>query len=181
MKKIVSLLVAVLLIAGCACISAVAASPEKNDVVESISAVDNNGSNVSVTLVKSEKVDKKLQPTANDEVMVSQYDFEIEGNPEYPLTITMKVAGVKKNSKVYLLASDEDGNVEKIEVKITDDGLVEFTIDKNYANLAIITDKQTAKAIGVSDKTGDSVTPAVMTVLLIAVCALAVSVKKVKA
>ena len=182
MKKIISLLLAIVLVVGCsALVVSAAPSPEVDDIVKIIEAKDKDGKTVEIILTKSEKTDDALKPTDNDEASMGQYDVEIKGTPEYPVTVKAKVDGVKTTSEVYILTKKADGTIDKIIATVIGEGQIEFKLDSACTILSVIADKKTATDVGTSDKTGDMTTPVVMVVLLASVVGMAVSVKKIKA
>ena len=182
MKKIISLLVALILVVGCSAFAVSAApSPEVDDIVSIVEAKDKDGNKVEIVLTKSDKVDDDLKPTETDEAVMGQYDVEIKGTPEYPVTVKAKVAGVKTTSEVYVLVKNADGTVDKIIATVTGEGEIEFKLDSACKILSVVADKKTATDVGTSDKTGDATSSVAMTVLLFSVVGMAVSVKKIKA
>ena len=182
MKKIISLLLAVVLVVGCsALVVSAAPSPEVDDIVTIIEAKDKDGKTVEIILTKSEKTDDALKPTEDDEASMGQYDVEIKGTPEYPVTVKAKVEGVKTTSEVYILTKKADGTVDKIIATVIGEGQIEFKLDSDCTILSVIADKKTATDVGTSDKTGDMTTPVVMVILMASVVGMAVSVKKIKA
>ncbi len=181
-EKIISLLVVLILVISCpALVVSVAPSPEVDDIVSVIEATDKGGKRVSIVLTKSDTVDNELKPTNTEEALMGQYDVEIKGSPEYPVTVRARMAGVKTTSKVYILTKEADGTVNKVIATVTAEDQIEFKLDSDCKVLAVIADKKTATNIGTSDKTDDSTFSAVMTVLCLAVVVGAVSVKRIKA
>lgn len=180
MKKIISLLVALVLIVGCTGVTTFAASPEKDSLVTVYEALDNNNNKVDFGLIETDLDDEDLQPSSKDEAVIGIFKVKVSGDVEYPVTVTIAADGVKTSSKAYILAKDADGNVKKIEVEILKDGVIKFVLDKEYTFLSVIVDKKSSTNRGESDKTGDGVTPIVMTIAFISVVGMAVSLKKVK-
>ena len=163
MKKIISLIIAFVFIFSCATLTvgAVNPSPEVDDVISNIGATDVNNNKVSVNFIRRDELIEDLKPVDADDKIVAQYDVTIEGTPKYPITVTVDVAGVKKNTKIYILAKDEDGSVQLIDATVIADGKVKFVLDKYYSVISFVTDKETATHIGESDKTGDNTTATV--------------------
>ncbi len=181
MKKIFAVLVALILVIGCSAIAVSAApSPEVKDLIKVIDATDADGNPVTVKLVKLEETIKELKPTSKDEATIGQYEIEIEGTPKYPVTVNAEIAGIKTSSSVYALVKKADGSVEKVAVSVAENGKIKFELKAGYNYISFITDKKTATDIGVSDKTGDNTSTAVMAVLCLAIATAAVSVKKIK-
>ena len=182
MKKIISVLVALILVIGCTALTATAApSPAVEDVVTIIGVKDNTGNKAGLNLVKLDDMVEELKPSSTQEAVIGQYGVKVEGTPKYPLTVEAEIVGVKTTSTVYVLAQKSDGTVKKIEATVTKTGKIEFEIEEEFVNLSVVTDKQTATNIGVSDKTGDSVNTVVMSVLFLAVAVAVISAKKVNA
>lgn len=180
MKKIISLLAAIVFVIGCMALPVSAlVSPEVDDVITDVTVEDANGDEVEVELIRLKEVIDELKPESKDEAVISQYTLEVKGDPEYPITFTVKIAGIKTTSKVYLLAKDEDGSIQYIEAKVLANGKIQFTLDKYYSLLSVISDKKTSTQIGTSDKTGDVVTPIVLAVMFASASVAAVSKKKI--
>lgn len=182
MKKIISLFAVAILIAGCIClpVSAAVASPEVDGVISKVTVTDQNAQTVSVKLNKPAKPITTLKPASKDDALISQYQLVVNGNPQYPLTFTVDIAGVNSTSKVYILAEEEDGTVQYIEATVIADGKLQFKLDKKYKFIAVLGDKKTATRIGVSEKTSDVTTGVVAFALVVSMAAVAVSIKKVK-
>lgn len=181
MKKIFSLVAALIFVVGCISMPVSAAlSPEVDGIISKISVKDNKSQSVSVELKKPAKTIDALKPSSKDDALISQYELTVEGNPEFPLTFTANIAGVKTTSKVYILAQEEDGSVQYIEAKVISDGVIEFKLDKRYKFIAVLGDKVTATRIGVSDKTGDTLTTVAALALVASMAVAALSLKKIK-
>lgn len=183
MKKIISVLVAfILVVCGFAFTVNAEPSPEVDGVISILDIIDNKGNRARIRLIEidTNKMDDDLKPESKEEATLAQYDVEIEGTPEYPVTITAEIKGVKTTSTVYVLAKKADGTVEKIAAAVKAEGKVEFVLKGDYARLSVIVDKKTATSIGVSDKTGDNSTAVVMNILGLAALLAVVSAKKVK-
>ena len=105
MKKIISILAVFILVLGCAVMPVSAEiSPEIDDVISQIEGTDANGEKVDIDFIRLDEIDEDLKPSSKEDKIIAQYEVKIEGNPEYPITVTLKVDGVKKGSKVYILA-----------------------------------------------------------------------------
>ncbi len=184
MKKIISLLVALILVIGCSFLSVSAApSPEVEGVVIIIGINDKDGNKASIELIELEKEQMKeeLKPESKEETNLVQYDVKVEGAPKYPAVVSAEIKGLKTTSTAYVLVQKKDGTIQKVDVKIVADGKVEFIIEEDYEKLSVIVDKQTATSIGVSDKTGDNTMFTVLGVLSVALLAAVVSIKKIRA
>ena len=184
MKKILSVFVAlILVVCGFAFSVSAAPSPEVDGVISIIDILDNKGNKASIELVEIEKnkIDTTIKPTGKDETTIGQYEVKVTGTPEYPVKVTAEIKVVKSTSTVYILAKKADGTIEKIAATVKADGKVEFALKEGYSVLSVVVDKKTATSIGVSDKTGDNSTLAVMGLLCAAVSLAVVSAKKVKA
>lgn len=184
MKKIISVLVAlILVVCGFAFTANAEPSPEVEGVISIIDIIDSKGNKPSIEFIEIEsgKLDKDLKPDSKDEATLAQYEVKTTGTPEYPVTVTLGIKGVKSTSTVYILVKKADGTIAKVPAVVKENGKVEFTLEEGLEKLSIIVDKKTATSIGVSDKTGDSSTVAVMGILCVAIAAAVVSAKKVKA
>ena len=168
MKKIISVgLVLLMAISFMALPVSATESPEVDDVISNVVVVDKNNNKADVNLNRTDVKDDDLKPQGNDEKVIGYYNVSYKGTPKFPLTFTLKVAGIKKTSRVYVLAKDNDGNVKRIEAVVLGNEKIKFTFDKAYEVLSVITDKKTSTQVGTSDKTGDFATP------IIAICMLA--------
>lgn len=180
MKKIISLLMVLVIFMSCAglSVSAVKISPEIDDVITDVEVEDSNGQKVSIALIRLEKITDELKPQSKDEKVIAQYTLKVKGQPKYPITFTAKVAGIKKNSKIYLLAKDEEG-IQYIEATVIEDGKIKFTLDKYYSLLSLIGKVKSSTQIGTSDKTGDYMLSFVMVALIVSASVVLVSKKRV--
>lgn len=181
MKKILSLGLGLILILSCVVlpVSAATPSPEVKDVISSVEAEQSDGSKVEIKLEKADKIDEDLKPESSEEKVVTQTNVTVSSTAKYPLTLKVKIAGVKTTSKMYVLAKDDAGAVKKLEVKIISDGVISLTLDKYYAALAFVADIETATNIGTSDKTGNVTIPAVAMVMVASAAAIVFAKKKV--
>lgn len=181
MKRYFSLLACIVFIIGCISIPASAAlvSPEVDDVISDVVVKDQNEDAVDLWFVRQDKTPDNLKPSSSDERVIASYDVEKRGEIEYPVTVTMKIAGIKKSSKLYVLAVDANGKVKKINVVLLGNGKVSFMLDKDYEAISFITDKKST-SIGTSDKTGDFATPCILSLLMIAGAAVVISGSKAK-
>ena len=194
MKKILVLLLAVILAFGMMAVSVSAVkSPEANGVVSGVNAEDSNGK---VFTIKLKKIDGKVikdfadalellkKESGEDNIkIVAQYDVNIIGTPEYPVTITLDVLGISASSKVYVLV--QEGSVIKALEAIVTDGKITFTIDSAIQKLAIVVDKDTAANVEkennvLSPQTRDNSVAVAFVGVLVAVAA-GFAFKKVKA
>lgn len=181
MKKIISLLVALILVIGCTvvCVSA-APSPEIKDLVTLVGVKDSEGKDASATFNKLTDTDSALKPSNANEVGIGQFEFKTPDDAKYPLTATFEVPGVKSSSTIYVLAKKADNTVEKIAAKVIADGKIEIEFKEAYVAIGVIADKQTATNVGVSDKTGNN-NFAAIAVFALALGAAVISAKKVNA
>ncbi len=167
MKKIICICLCLIFALSCITLPvSAAASPEVDDVISDVDGTDSDGKKIRIIIKRTDKEDKDLKPDSKDEKVIGIYTLDIEGKPKYPITIKMKVDGVKKTSKVYIKAKNSDGNVKRFEATVLANGKIKFTIDKYYEIFSIITDKKTSTQIGTSDKTGDIATPIIATIML---------------
>lgn len=157
MKKIISLGLGLLLALSLITlpVSAATASPEIDDVVSDVEAEDAAGYDVNIKLDRLDKTEEGVKPENDDEKIIASYSVEIEGNPQYPVRIKMKVAGIKLGSKVFVVTKDKEGKLTRTAAKVIADGMIEFSIDKTITSLTLIADKKSASDVGTSDKTGN--------------------------
>ncbi len=182
MKKIFSILVAVILVASCFALTVGAApSPEVEDVVVIVGAKDNEGKDTEIEIVEKEQIGDSVKPDSAEEVVIGQYEINVDKDTKYPLFVDAQIAGVKTDSDVYIIAEKQDGTIEKIAVQVVANGKIKFELKEAYKSIAFIADKKTATNIGTSDKTGDNASAVVMVALGLAVAAAVVSAKKVTA
>ncbi len=193
MKKILVSLLTVILVLGMTTMSVSAAkSPEASGVVSGVQAEDSTGKPFEISL---EKIDGKVikefadgLKTLQDESgesnlkIVAQYDFIIEGTPQYPVTVTLDVLGITASSKVYVLV--QEGSVIKALETTVIDGKITFTIDKAIQKIALVVDKQTATNVEkennvLSPQTADSSLVVFIGIFAIALAGFAI--KKVRA
>ncbi|MBQ4120227.1 MAG: hypothetical protein IJD45_07565 [Clostridia bacterium] len=192
MKKILALLLTVVLVAVMGVTVYAAPSAEAQGVISGMTVVDSNDDDVSFALkkidgkvnkyfyntlteLKTEKGDKSLK-------VVGHYDVEVEGEPEYPLTVTLKVLGISKTSSVYILAQKGKGVV--VITPEIDGNKLTFTVDEEFEKLAVVTDGKTADKV---EKENDVLSPqtADMSVYVaiaafISLVAIAIIPKKIK-
>ncbi len=182
MKKIISLTLGLIVILSCVVlpVSAATSSPELNDIITSVEAVDKNGAKVEIKLDKVEKADADFKPESNDEKIITQAKVRMMNAPAYPVNLTVKIDGIDDTSKVYVLAKDENGAVKKLEAKILSGGAISFSFDKLYTSVAFVGNIKTATQVGTSDKTGDFTVPAVACAMLVSAAAIVFSKKKLE-
>ncbi|MBE6776857.1 MAG: hypothetical protein E7542_01925 [Ruminococcaceae bacterium] len=193
MKKVLAfLLTVVLVVSASVCVAFAASSPEAQGVISGVTATDANDKEA---LIKFEKIDGKvnknfyntLQGLKDEEKdstlkVVGHFEVEVDGKPEYPLTVTLDVLGISKSSKVFVMLQK---GKETVAVEPTvKDGKVVFELDEKYDKMALVTDGKTATKV---EKENDVLSPqtfdATIYVMMIAVMAMAVIfvTKKVKA
>lgn len=195
MKKTLAILLTIILVLamGTMAVSAASASPEVNGVISGAEIKDKQEKDVDMDF---EKIDGKVTTEFQDNVkelkkesgvdnlkVVAQYNVKAQGNPEYPVKVTLDVLGVSADSKVYVMVQ-EDNNVKTIETKVVN-GKITFSIEKAIQKFAIVVDKATAQNVEkennvLSPQTGDF-SMAVVVMGVIALMAVAFGFKKVKA
>ena len=188
MRKILAIVVilAVALSLGVTVVSA-APSAEAEGVVSAVKAEDAKGENVSIEVYSiDEKVSSTLQTglanvkkeTGNKDLkIVDHFEVEVEGKPTFPITVTLHVLGIKKDSVVYVLAENDPTTVVSAPAQNTvktlqvnslnllakvmptakttvetikptvEDGKITFKLEKGIKKLAIVTDVKTAEVI----------------------------------
>ncbi len=194
MKKVLAFLLTVVLVATAGiCVAFAAPSAEAQGVISGITAIDADKNEADVSVEKIDgKVNKYFYKTlqglkdeAKDKSLkvVGHYDVEVEGEPEYPLTITLDVLGISKSSKVFILLQNGKDVVSVTpEVK---NGKVVFELEEEVEKLAIVTDGKTATKVEkendvLSPQTGD-MTAYVILAVFAALVGLVVVPKKLKA
>lgn len=193
MKKVLAfLLTVVLVVSASVCVAFAASSPEAQGVISGVTAIDANNQEAKVSFEKIDgKVNKNfyetLQGLKDEEKdstlkVVGHFEVEVEGKPEYPLTVTLDVLGISKSSKVFVMLQK---GKETVAVEPTvKNGKVIFELDEEYDKMALVTDGKTATKV---EKENDVLSPqtfdATIYVMMIAVMAMAVIfvTKKVKA
>lgn len=195
MKKTLAILLTIILVLamGTMAVSAASASPEVNGVISGAEIKDKQEKDVDMDF---EKIDGKVTTEFQDNLkelkkesgvdnlkVVAQYNVKAQGNPEYPVKVTLDVLGVSADSKVYVMVQ-EDNNVKTIETKVVN-GKITFSIEKAIQKFAIVVDKATAQNVEkennvLSPQTGDF-SMAVVVMGVIALMAVAFGFKKVKA
>ncbi len=193
MKKVLAfLLTAVLIVSASVCVAFAASSPEAQGVISGVTATDANDKEASI---KFEKIDGKvnknfyntLQGLKDEEKdstlkVVGHFEVEVEGKPEYPLTVTLDVLGISKSSKVFVML--QKGKETVVVEPTVKNGKVIFEFDEEYDKMALVTDGKTATKV---EKENDVLSPqtfdATIYVMMIAVMAMAAMfvTKKVKA
>ena len=114
--------------------------------------------------------------------VVGHFEVEVEGKPEYPLTVTLDVLGISKASKVFVML--QKGKETVVVEPTVKNGKVIFELDEEYDKMALVTDGKTATKV---EQENDVLSPqtfdATIYVMMIAVMAMAVMfvTKKVKA
>ncbi len=158
MKKLLAFLLTLVLVASCGTMVAFAAddSPEAEGVISDSEAVDANGKEVDIEFEKidgkvikefADELDNLKEETGNKDLkIVDQFNVDVKGSPKYPVDVTLKVLGVSKSSKVYVLVKTSDGNIKSLEV-IVKKGKISFSITENIKKLAIVVDKKTAQNV----------------------------------
>lgn len=194
MKKVLAFLLTVVLVATAGiCVAFAAPSAEAQGVISGIEAVDAEQKKADVRVEKIDgKVNKYFYNTLNglkDETddkslkVVGHYELEVEGEPEYPLTITLDVLGISKSSKVFVLLQ-KGKDVVSVTPEISKGKLV-FELEEEVDKIAIVTDGKTATKVEkennvLSPQTGD-MTGYVVLAAIIALAALVIVPKKLKA
>lgn len=193
MKKVLAfLLTVVLVVSASVCVAFAASSPEAQGVISGITAIDANNQETKVSFEKIDgKVNKNfyntLQGLKDEEKdstlkVVGHFEVEVDGKPEYPLTVTLDVLGISKSSKVFVML--QKGKETVVVEPTVKNGKVIFEIDEEYDKMALVTDGKTATKV---EKENDVLSPqtfdATIYVMMIAVMAMAVIfvTKKVKA
>lgn len=193
MKKVLAfLLTAVLIVSASVSVAFAASSPEAQGVISGVTAIDANNQESKVSFEKIDgKVNKNfyntLQGLKDEEKdstlkVVGHFEVEVDGEPEYPLTVTLDVLGISKASKVFVML--QKGKETVVVEPTVKDGKVIFEIDEEYDKMALVTDGKTATKV---EKENDVLSPqtfdATIYVMIIAVMAMAVMfvTKKVKA
>ena len=193
MKKVLAfLLTVVLVVSASVCVAFAASSPEAQGVISGVTAIDANNQEAKVGFEKIDgKVNKNFYDTLQglkDEVkdstlkVVGHFEVEVDGKPEYPLTVTLDVLGISKSSKVFVML--QKGKETVVVEPTVKNGKVIFELDEEYDKMALVTDGKTATKV---EKENDVLSPqtfdATIYVMMIAVMAMAVMfvTKKVKA
>lgn len=193
MKKVLAfLLTVVLVVSAGVCVAFAAPSAEAQGIISGITATDAAKEDVAITV---EKIDGKVNNAFEEELedlkkdekddtlkVVGHYELVVDGDPEYPVSVTLDVLGIDDGSKVFVMV-EKDGSVTTIATEVVD-GQITFELDGPADKIAIVTDGDTAADIEgnevVAPQTGDiSVYVAFAGVIALAVLVL-VS-KKVKA
>lgn len=193
MKKLLAfVLVAVL--AFSAVTANAAPSPEKLEgVISSATASDSKGTAVKVVLTDATS-DRSVYNSALQELKTANgSDLKIvdhkvialdgAGSPTYPLTVELKVPGLKATSKGYVLFKNSQGTVEKLTATVAE-GKVTVTVNE-LGELVFVTDSQTvtdinSTATNKSPQTSDTATPVAVLLLAASAAAAIVSVKKIR-
>ncbi len=193
MKKLLAFLLTVVLVTTASvCVAFATPSAEAQGIISGISAIDADKSNASLSVEKIDgKVNKyfyetlaDLKDEKNDKTfkVVGHYDLAVEGEPEYPLTVTLDVLGISESSKVYVLVQKGE-DVVTITPKVLD-GKVVFELEEEIEKLAVVTDGKTATKV---EKENDVLSPQtrditlyVALIALVAMVALVIVPKKVK-
>ncbi len=193
MKKLLVCLLAVILAFGMTVSVAAVASPEVNGIISGVTATDKADKPVEVDFTKIDgKVTevfqdglKDLKKESGDSSLkvVAQYNVEIAGTSEYPLSIALDVLGISNTSKVYALVK-VGNSVKALEATVAN-GKLTFAIDAAISSLAIVTDKATAANVEkendvLSPQTGDA-TLAVAAFAVVMAAAAGFAFKKVRA
>lgn len=184
MKKIISVLTAMVLTVCFLSLGVSAApSPEVDDVIESYTVVDGNSAVVRTgKIIRNNDADPIVKQKRDGYVGIGSYELvDFPSDTSLPLEVTLKIAGIKSTSDVLVQVKGDDGKVKTIDVKVLGDGQIQFSLDKIYQYFGLFTDKTTATRLGVSDKTGDFATPAILVLFGLALIGTAVSFKKIAA
>lgn len=194
MKKVLAfLLTAVLVVSASVCVAFAAPSAEAQGIISGIVALDAEKEEVSI---KVEKIDAKVEKDFSDVLntlkkdendtslkVVGQYDLEVDGNPEYPLTVTVDVLGISNSSSVYVMV-EQNGEIVTVTPEVKD-GKIVFQLKDKADKIAIVTDGKTAtnveKENGVLSPQTNDVSVYVAIAAIIALAALVLVPKKVKA
>ncbi len=193
MKKVLAfLLVAVLVVSASVCVAFAASSPEAQGVISGVTATDANDKEATVDF---EKIDGKVNKSFYDTLqglkdeekdsslkVVGHFEVEVDGEPEYPLSVTLDVLGISKASKVFVML--QKGKETVVVEPTVKDGKVTFELDADYEKMALVTDGKTATNVEkennvLSPQTSDATIYVVM-IAVMAMAALFVT-KKVKA
>ncbi len=192
MKKVLALLLTLVFVAAMGVTVYAVPSAEAQGIISGVTVVDDNDNEVNFSLKKIDrKVDKNFSNTLTglksekgDKSLkvVGHYDVEIDDEPEYPLTVSLKVLGISNTSSVYVLAQSGDGVV--VITPTIDGNEITFTVDEEFQKLAIVTDGKTATKVEkendvLSPQTGD-MSVYVAIAAFISLVAIAVLPKKIK-
>ncbi len=192
MKKVLAILLMVVLVAAMGVTAYAAPSAEAQGVISGVTAVDGDDNEVNFAIEKIDgKVNKEFQKTVADLKtekgdkslkVVGHYDVEVDEDANYPLSVSLNVLGVSKNSSVYILAQNGD-EVVVITPEVKDGKLV-FEVEEEFEKFAVVTDGKTANKVEkendvLSPQTGD-VTVFVAIAAFISLVAIAFLPKKIK-
>ena len=192
MKKVLAILLMVVLVAAMGITAYAAPSAEAQGVISGVTAVDGDDNEVNFAVEKIDgKVSKDFQDTVADLKtekgdkslkVVGHYNVEVDEDANYPLSVSVNVLGVSKNSSVYILAQKGD-EVVVITPEVKGNKLV-FDVEEEYDSIAVVTDGKTATKVEkendvLSPQTGD-VTVFVAIAAFMSLVAIAFLPKKVK-
>ena len=192
MKKVLAILLMVVLVAAMGITAYAAPSAEAQGVISGVTAVDGDDNEVNFAVEKIDgKVSKDFQDTVADLKtekgdkslkVVGHYNVEVDEDANYPLSVSVNVLGVSKNSSVYILAQKGD-KVVVITPVVKGNKLV-FDVEEEYDQIAVVTDGKTATKVEkendvLSPQTGD-VTVFVAIAAFMSLVAIAFLPKKIK-
>ncbi len=192
MKKVLAILLMVVMVAAMGVTAYATPSAEAQGVISGITAVDGDDNEVNFAVEKIDgKVSKDFQDTVADLKtekgdkslkVVGHYNVEVDEDANYPLSVSVNVLGVSKNSSVYILAQKGD-EVVVITPVVKGNKLV-FDVEEEYDQIAVVTDGKTATKVEkendvLSPQTGD-VTVFVAIAAFMSLVAIAFLPKKIK-
>ena len=192
MKKVLAILLMVVLVAAMGITAYAAPSAEAQGVISGVTAVDGDDNEVNFAVDKIDgKVSKDFQDTVADLKtekgdkslkVVGHYNVEVDEDANYPLSVSVNVLGVSKNSSVYILAQKGD-EVVVITPVVKGNKLV-FDVEEEYDTIAVVADGKTATKVEkendvLSPQTGD-VSVFVAIAAFMSLVAIAFLPKKVK-
>ncbi len=155
MKKILSIALCLVFALGCMVlpVSAQTASPEVLGTVTTVEATQPDGTSVTVKWETLKEQPAELAPQEEDDTLIAMCSLDLDENAVYPIRLKARIAGVKANSNVYVLAKTADG-VAKVSAKVESDGVVTFELKKEATAVSFV--KVDSKAT-TSPATGNSI------------------------
>lgn len=162
MKKIIALLGVFTLLMTSA-VSVFASSVTSTGIVNVGDGKDKNGNPIKIEREELEDDDKDaLDDLEDDSDILDKFEIVVEGNPEFPITVTLEIPGVTEDSDVEILYF-VNGEWKKADVVINADGTVTVTFTEAFESCPVVV-KVDGREVATSPKTGE------MNVMLAAGC-----------
>ncbi len=183
MKKIVLLVLALVFAFSTAVLTVGAAtsSPELDDFIVIVDSIQADNTDTTVTLTKPDTIDDDLKPEAAEDTLIAQRNIKFRSGVKLPVKFTATIKGITSEDKLYILAKDSNNNIDRIGVTVDKDGVLSFSLGKEYTTIAFFKEgaEEAAKDGSTSPATNDNGNISLILICVMAFAAL-LGTKKIK-